>query len=355
MLWWGRFDPDYSRNRVLRKLFAGMGWEIIDFKPRISAFADWEIRLRSQPKIDLVWVPCFRQRDMGPASRFAERHGLPLIFDPLISSYDKQVDERGKLPAESWRARELLDWERRLFRHATLVVADTPAHASYFADQFGLPAERTEVVYVGAEEALFFPADQEGAESGGRIEVLFYGSFIPLQGPRTIIEAARLYEGPPVTWTLIGKGPLRAVCETMATGMGNVRFEDWLPYQKVPARIRQAHILLGVFGATPKAGRVIPNKVYQAMACGKVVVTRSAEAYPADLAHHDDTGLVWCDAADARSLAASVRKLAEDASLRERLSHAAAATFRQYFSEAAVNGQLQRVLNKVMASKEMRQ
>ena len=42
VLWWGRFDADYSRNRILRKLFLSLDWEIIDFKPRIGALGDVE-------------------------------------------------------------------------------------------------------------------------------------------------------------------------------------------------------------------------------------------------------------------------------------------------------------------------
>jgi hypothetical protein len=40
MLWWGRSDPDYSRNSVVRQNLAAQGWEIRDFHPKISALGD---------------------------------------------------------------------------------------------------------------------------------------------------------------------------------------------------------------------------------------------------------------------------------------------------------------------------
>jgi glycosyltransferase involved in cell wall biosynthesis len=350
VLWWGRFDPDYSRNRILRKLLAELGWQVTDFHPRFSALGDWEARLRGLPQPDLVWVPCFRQRDLAAARRWARRQGVPMVFDPLISAYDKQVDERGKVGADSPRARRLLAWERCLFQSADRVLADTPAHADYFGQTLGVPRERLAVVYVGADAGLFTPAPMPEVAAGAPLEVLFYGSFIPLQGPRVVVEAARLYQGSPVRWTLLGNGPLRPDCEAAARGMDNVGFEDWLPYEQVPARVHRAHILLGVFGTTSKAGRVIPNKVYQALACGRPVVTRRAEAYPAALYGGAETGLSWTGAGDAQDLADQVAALAGAPGELARMGEAAARTSRLYFSEDAVRDQLRTALGGLSPS-----
>ena len=345
VLWWGRFDPGYSRNRVLRKLFADLGWRVRDFHPKFVRVADWEARLHRLPKPDLVWVPCFRQRDLAAASRWAHGHSVPLVFDPLISAYDKQVDERGKLRAGSSRARSLLAWEQRLFQRANRVIADTPAHADYFCQVLGVPRGHLAVVYVGAEEALFKPERPASAVGDRPLEILFYGSFIPLQGPQIVIEAARLYQGPPVKWVLLGQGPLRKVCEDKARGLKNVAFEDWAPYESLPARIHRADILLGVFGATPKAGRVIPNKVFQSLACGRPVITRSASAYPGGLADAEKSGLVWVPPGDAQSLADRVAALATDPVKLRSLGEAAAKTSQQYFSESILRDQLNAALN----------
>mgnify|MGYP001057994394 FL=1 len=344
VLWWGRFDPGYSRNRILRKQFADLGWQVRDFQPRFAAVGDWEAILRRVPKPDLVWVPCFRQRDLLAASRWTRRYGMPLIFDPLISAYDKQVDERGKLDLASSRAQRLLAWERALFKRADRVIADTAAHADYFVQVLGMDTSKTEVIYVGAEEALFRPGSLSPKTIGAPREVLFYGSFIPLQGPQVVVEAARLYKGPPVKWVLLGEGPLRGACEELAQGHGTISFEDWLPYEKLPERIQRADILLGVFGTTPKAGRVIPNKVFQSLASGRVVVTRSAASYPDALLAAENHGIEWVPAGDARALADRVAALASDPGRLRQLGEAAAATSSQYFSEAAVRLQLQMAL-----------
>jgi glycosyltransferase involved in cell wall biosynthesis len=347
VLWWGRFDPDYSRNRIQRALLRDLGWQIRDFHPFFSGLGGAEAWLRRIGSPDLVWMPCFRQRDIAAASRWARRRGVPVLIDPLISAYDKQVAERGKLAPGSPQARKLLAWERDRFARADLVLADTPAHAAYFSEVLGVKRERLAVVYVGAEETLFYPTPVRQAAEGAPLEVLFYGSFIPLQGAEVVIEAARLYAGPPVRWTLLGQGPLRTLCEEKARGLDNVAFESWMPYEQLAARIARAEILLGVFGTTQKAARVIPNKVYQALASGRAVVTQPAEAYPESLRIQEDSGLVWSPAGDPHALAGHVAALAANRDRLRQLGEAAAATSDRYFSGAAIRNQLAAALEKL--------
>ena len=346
VLWWGRFDADYSRNRVLLAAFNSLGWEIREFRPRISVLADWEAHWRGLARPDAVWVPCFRQRDVIAARRWCDRSGVPLVFDPLISSYDKQVCERRKFSPDSLRALRLLKKERRIFAAADRLVADTIGHAAFFRDTLGASADRTLVIPVGAEEARFFPADTSRPGSGP-IEILFYGSFLSLQGPQVIIEAARRYVGLPVRWCLLGTGPLRAACETAAIGLANVTFEDWIPYAQLPDRIRRADVTLGIFGDSDKAARVIPNKAYQSLACGKPLVTRVSTAYPPELLSSADAGISWVAPNDPGALARAVAVIAsapQDLSARGR---SARESYDRFFSSRIIEEKLARVLASI--------
>ncbi|MGQ9861962.1 MAG: glycosyltransferase [Thiobacillaceae bacterium] len=344
ILWWGRFDPDYSRNRVVRGLLVELGWSLVDFHPRFSSLGDVEAHLRHLPKPDIVWVPCFRQRDLATAARWAKRQGVPLVFDPLISAYNKQVFERKKFLPDSWRARRLQRWERALFGRADIVIADTQAHADYFSEEFGIAPERIKVVYVGAETSLFQPAPMPAHADGRPLEVLFYGSFIELQAPQIIVEAARRYTGAPVRWTLLGKGPLRGECERLARGIDAIRFEDAVPYKQLPARIHRADILLGIFDAGAKAGRVIPNKVFQSLACGRPVVTRHSAAYPTACRDRGERGLVWVDPGNPDALAQAVGRLAKQLRDEPDIGQRAADLYQEVFSAAVIAKQLRGAL-----------
>jgi len=343
VLWWGRFDPDYSRNRILRQTYAKLGWRVVDFQPWLAgAIGDLEARLRPPPAADLVHIPCFRQRDIAAAARYARAHRLPLLLDTLTSQFDKQVYERRRFAPCSLRARHLLRYEQRLFERGDIVLADTPEHARFFADPLLVPEEKLHVVYVGAEEPLFAPAPARAPNDP--LEVLFYGTFIPLQGAEVIVEAARLYQGPPVRWVLLGAGPLRRRCQRRATGLTNVGFEDWVAYGTLPARIARADILLGVFGGTAKTQRVIPNKVFQSIACGKPLVTCTAPGYPAALVDEPDSGIRWVPASDARALADAVAALAAQPRQLAAVGARTRASYEKYFSNAVILEQLRAAL-----------
>jgi glycosyltransferase involved in cell wall biosynthesis len=340
MLWWGRFDPDYSRNRILRHLLGQNGISIVDFKPRSSFFGSLEALLRRPKPVDAIWVPCFRHRDLASARRFANRTGASLIFDPLISSWDKIVFERAKYPANHSKARQLLTWEQSLFKQADYVVADTNLHARFYIDQLCARPDRTYVIPVGAEESLFFPQPDHAPAT--QPEILFFGSFINLQGPQFIIDAARMVSD--AHWTLLGDGPLRDHCRRLADGLDHVHFEDWLPYEQLARRIGAADIILGIFGDSPKAGRVIPNKVYQALACGRPVITRHSEAYPAPLREQPSSGMIFVDPADPTSLAAAAKNLLAQSNYLQILGRRASQTYASWFSESKVNKALVQLL-----------
>ena len=58
----------------------------------------------------------------------------------------------------------------------------------------------------------------------------------------------------------------------------NVEHVSWVGYEQLPGELHRASCALGIFGTSAKAQRVIPNKVFQAIACGTPVVTADTPA-----------------------------------------------------------------------------
>ena len=166
VLWWGRFGPEYSRNRVYISLFKELGWNVELFMVKwCCALGDVEFALRG-PKAcrpDLVWVPVCRQRDVAAACRWARRRGVPVVFDPMISYWDKKVLEQRKWRAEEPRAKRLLRWEAQRFNAVDRLLCDTSCHADFFHTRLGVPRERLRVLARrGGLEDLFVGAREEG-------------------------------------------------------------------------------------------------------------------------------------------------------------------------------------------------
>ena len=345
ILWWGRSDPGYSRNQILLNLLNESGWSVEYFHPASSLLGRAQAFIQRPRKPALIWVPCFRQRDMHSALYWARRWRCPLIFDPLISAYQKEVFEKEKWGAEARPARRLWAWESSLFQQADMVIADTRLHAQFYIDTFALNPDKVSVIYVGADDTIFRPVAVDASSSP--IEVLFYGSFLPLQGPDVIIDAAMEMENKKIQWVLLGDGDLKPRLETRARDLPNVRFEQWMPYEYLPRRLARAHILLGIFGTTPKAAMVIPNKVYQSMAVGRPLITRRSDAYPPEV---QDAGVVgWVPAGDARSLAAQVSRMAADPQALVDCGRETRHLYDRYFSIPYIREQLQSALDRVLA------
>ena len=348
ILWWGRlgnYGPDYPRNRTVIDCLESIGFSVVHFQPRISAFADLEAKLKSFHNISAVWVPCFRQRDVSAAARWSRRNGVPLIFDPLISAFDKRVGEKRKYAAHSLRGKRLLAWERKLFADADHLIADTQCHKEYFSEQLQFPIDNISVVPVSAEENLFYPRNTPTNEIP---EALFFGTFIGLQGAEFIARSIQFYAGPAFRMTFLGQGPDRVKCEEICAAYPNdlvqVKFEDWIAFEALPERIADADLCLGVFGTGEKTARVIPNKVYQALACGKPVLTMFADAYPPDI-ESEQTGISWVKPGSPEAIATSISELFSAQNLRQKhVEKLPFETYRRYFSNHRIRTTLSEIL-----------
>jgi glycosyltransferase involved in cell wall biosynthesis len=111
--------------------------------------------------------------------------------------------------------------------------------------------------------------------------VQFHGSYIPLQGIDIIVEAARILKhDTTISFRLIGEGQEFArIKKLVATyGLKNISFLPWLSIPELNTELNRADLILGIFGDSGKAGRVIPNKIFQGLAVKKPVLTKKTLA-----------------------------------------------------------------------------
>ena len=331
-------------------LFRRLGWEVDFFDVKVSPrFGDVEAFLRGlwrRPAPDLVWVPVCRQRDVLAACRWARARGTKILFDPMISAWDKKVLEQGKWTAGSRRARRLHEREREMMNAPDFVTWDTSCHVDFCEREFAVPRSKMAVLFTGTDEEVFKPEERNPSpRRSGVFTVLYHGAYIPLHGTEYIIEAARMSQDLPIRWNFLGWGAYRAATEAKAKGLSNVTFLEKVPYEKVPEAIYAADVVLGVFGTTEKASRVIGNKVFEAMGCARPVVNEFCAGYPPEA---KGCGAVkFVPPGDPAAILRAVEEYRADAMRGVRHDAEAYAFFKEHLSMDVVRRQLEAVLERM--------
>jgi glycosyltransferase involved in cell wall biosynthesis len=323
IVWWGTSDKGKPRNPIMLGALRATGAEVVEIHhnlwsgikdksqlggvQRALRYARWLAaypvllaRFLTTPKPDAIMLGYPAQLDVLIIWLVARLRGVPILMDLFISIYDTAVVDRRMMPPESLKARMLWALEWLGCRAADRVIIDTQAHARYVEELFRLPENSVGSVPVGVEEGHF--QRQGPAQCGHRPQLLFYGQLIPLHGIETVLTAALSDRGKEYDWVIIGSGQDAAKVKS-ALGEktpGHVTWIDWAPYDELTRWIARSDICLGIFGGSRKAASVVPNKVYQALSCGRHVVTRASPAM-AELVPGTEPGitLVEADSSDA--------------------------------------------------------
>jgi glycosyltransferase involved in cell wall biosynthesis len=334
VLLWGTYDLGKPRNRILRAGLRMQGvlvdeihasvWEEVRDKGTLGVLALIRGLLRASanyprlvwrflraPVPDVVVVGYLGQLDVLVLRPFARLRRVPVVWDQFLSLHDTMVEDRRRFPRWHPLALLLYLWEWLACRACDLVVLDTEAHAEFVARHFGLPRKRVASVWVGAEEDRFPLLQPPRDRAPGPVRVLHYGQLIPLHGIATILDAARRLAHEPFRFVLIGSGQeelfLRAA---LSRGdLPNVEWIPWVPYEELVRHLAEADICLGIFGASGKAERVIPNKVFQIVTAGRPLITRDSPAIR-ELFPVPEPGLIVVPAADPEALVEALRAMA---------------------------------------------
>ena len=233
--------------------------------------------------------------------RGAPRDGRPVVFNPLVSLVGHVRRRPRPLPrrAPSRRGRSRPSTGTRSAR-PTSSSPTRSASADHLAELAGLPRERVEVASSAPRSGVFAP----GWSPAEPFTVLFVGKLIPLHGLETILAAARA--APELRFRLVGSGQLEALVrerpgERRAGSRGSSTSGC-----RTSSTARAARS--GSSAPPTKARRVIPNKAFQALACGTPLVTADTPGARELLVDGESALLV--PPGDAEALAAALRRLA---------------------------------------------
>ena len=190
---------------------------------------------------------------------FRKLRKKPMIEDFFISLYDTMVQDRKKFREGSLSAKILKKLDEKTLALGNTVICDTKAHGEYFVSGLGCDPEKTEVLYLEADGAVYYPRKVK-KEAGAPFTVLYFGSVLPLQGVDVVLDAVRLFrDEKDYAFEIIGPVP-----EEKKPVQENLKCIPWLSQEELAEHIARADLCLaGHFSAEiDKAKRTIPGKAY---------------------------------------------------------------------------------------------
>jgi glycosyltransferase involved in cell wall biosynthesis len=193
-----------------------------------------------------------------------------IVLDHLIFAGATATDRGG---GGAGRAQLLSVLDRLALRAADIIVVDTDEHHEMVPPAL---RARSVVVPVGATQAWFDAArEPTHVDQAGLLSVVFFGLFTPLQGAPVIGRALRILHdrGVEIRATLIGSGQELSEVRRELVPVSAATWQEWVEAQALPDVVALHDVCLGIFGDTPKALNVVPNKVYQGAAAGCAIVT----------------------------------------------------------------------------------
>jgi glycosyltransferase involved in cell wall biosynthesis len=275
----------------------------------------------------------------------ARLSGLPFVLEVRDLWPQVLIDQGGKTP-DSPMVR-LLGWmERQLYSNSHTVVVLAQGAERYVRER---GARRTAWLPNGPDLELFslepLPPDQP------TFTVLYAGAHGDANALENVIEAARLLEhrNSPVRFQFIGDGPEKQALIQLAAGLKTVAFNDPVPKAEIPARMAQADaILLSLRDVPLFRYGVSPNKLYDAYAIGRPVITTVAGSINSEVETHR-LG-VTAEPGQPQALADAILRLAQTPRAeREAMAARATQLAHSTYSRQRINSEYNRLLREVIA------
>jgi len=272
ILYISTYKPNYTRTDSVLELFKKNKIKfksVLTGKSKLKYFKAIYNLIKYQKDYDVIFVG-FRGQEILPLIKLFSKK--PIIFDSFVSIYDTLCFDRKILKPESFIGHLLKSYEIFLCKISKIVLVDTKTHKDYFEKEFN--TKNIDYLYVGCNEKIFRPIKIKKRKS--EKIVFWYGTKGPLklQGAEIILKAAKLCEkNKKIKFVLVG--PIKQKYQALIKELkiSNIKFIDWIPYDKLPKEINKSDLCLGGhFSNINKAKRVIPGKVFQFLACNKPII-----------------------------------------------------------------------------------
>lgn len=202
-----------------------------------------------------------------------------IINDFFVSDYDSAVYDRKLVKKYSIKSYYYYIIDYINFKFSKFLLADTYTHFRYWENLFGNTKAQIFILPVLANVEIYKPLKIKNKE----FTILFYGTFIPLHGIDKIVKAFKILESNKlnIKYKIIGNGQMLEEIKKLVKELNLsklILIDKNISEKELVVEINKANIILGIFGDSRKAKSVVPNKVYQSLACKKCIITMDSPA-----------------------------------------------------------------------------
>lgn len=339
----GAFAPEYARHAIIREGLEAHGVDVTlipapPHAPMRERIEHLRKHFAEAAQHDVVLIPAFNQL-LGPLAWWlAKRYKTCLLMDYMIGQLDMLLDRQATIS----RPKQLLysTIERFNLRFVPSIT-DTALHRDYFEQLTGIRPKRMAVLPVGVREIPMLPTPNLQKPL-----VQYAGTFIPFHGVDVILRAAERL--PNIAFELIGVGQCMPDAQQMKRDLQltNVNLvEAYVPLDELRQWQARSTIMLGVFGAADKTDYVIPNKVFEALALGRPLITAESRA----IASVFTTGehLITAPPDDPEALAMAIQSLVADPAQQQHLREAGRVAVETTFFPEMIGARLLTLLHEL--------
>lgn len=271
-----------------------------------------------------------------------------MALDVLMSLH-LVAEERGLTQEHPLTGRLIFALEKAGLRLPDLLIAENRDYGHYLREKYRLPNNRFRYLTHGADDRVFFPRDRSPPRDVFRVS--YHGTYVVSHGLDTIVDAAKLLGvHPDIRFEFYGIGPEQERIEKLVRdyGLSNIRFHGHVPREELLDGLSQAHVCLGVFGATRQALFTIQNKLWEGLAMRRPVVSGDAPTVRAALRPGEEIYLV--ERGKPEALANAILDLKRNPERRERIARQGHQRFVAGSSVAAIGTQATEILKELANS-----
>ncbi len=374
VLVWGTYRENYSRNKLIFNGLKKVGVEIIEchenlwkgdedreniargkwispfFWIRLSVrYVKLIFRFFTQKNFDIIFIAYPGHFDVFIGKILSIISKKPLVWD-VLNSFFLIMKER-KIYG-NWLEKLSLNLikgiERRALLLPKLLFLDNQKFVDWLCNIHQINGDRFRLIPIGADSSFFYP-DYSVETENKRTFVLYYGTFIPNHGVSHILEAAKiLQDDHEIRFIFVGDGPEKHNSQKFVAEnkLANITFINWLSKEELLKQIWKSHIVLGVFGDTLQGSLTNNNKIIEAFAVEKPVISGFTQALPQEIKHGVNIHL--CKAGDSLEIANSIKYLVANPNYCKKIADNGYKTYMENFENLQIGKIVLNYLTEVL-------